>query len=71
MAEAMVVVMRSANGEDGWEPVKPEDVPDWVKEPDCMGRLVAGDMAQGPAEGLLVPDEVRAWYRAEIVPTIQ
>ena len=64
MPEALMIILRSPNGEDGWTPVKPEDVPDWLKEPDAMGRLVDGYMAQGPVN-IILPDENRPWYRAQ------
>lgn len=41
--EAMLVILRSLNGRDHWELVKPEDVPEWVKDPDNMAHLVRGD----------------------------
>jgi len=71
MPDARLVILRSANGEDDWTPVKPEDVPDWLRDPDVMGRLVAGYIAQGPVgvaprhkAGILLPDELRPWYGA-------
>jgi hypothetical protein len=55
---AMLVVFSSGNpDEGGWSLVKPEDVPDSIKEPDVMGCLVAGELAK-PIDGDL-------WYRAE------
>ena len=69
MPDARLIILRSANGEDGWTPVKPDDVPAWLKEPDVMGRLVAGEMAQGPVN-VLLPDEMRPWFRAEKAQTV-
>ena len=66
MAKSMLIIYRSPNGEDSWEPVKPEDVPDWVKAPDVMAHLVAGEMAQADST-LLIANELRPWYRAEQV----
>jgi hypothetical protein len=63
MPDARLIILRSANGEDDWTPVKPEDVPDWLKDPVVMGRLVAGNMAQGPVN-VVLPDELRPWFRA-------
>lgn len=62
-AQALLVILRSPNGRDNWEPVKPEDVPAWVKEPQRMARLVDGDMIMDPTEG----EKGSAWYRAEKV----
>ena len=69
MPDARLVILRSANGEDDWTPVKPEDVPDWLRDPDVMGRLVAGNIAQGPVN-VLLPDELRPWYGACCVETV-
>ena len=61
MAEALLVIMRSANGRDGWTPVAPADVPAWVKEGGNMAKLVAGEMCMKADEGMKGSD----WYRAE------
>ncbi|HUT03309.1 MAG TPA: hypothetical protein VM163_05400 [bacterium] len=45
LKQALVVVMASENGRDGWVPIPPEVVPEWVKEHGVMGRIVAGDVA--------------------------
>lgn len=58
MAEALLVVLKSPNGRDQWEPVKKEDVPAWITEK-VMGRLVAGEMACDPTEEPQGSD----WYR--------
>lgn len=62
-AQALLVILRSPNGRDGWTPVKPEDVPAWVKAPDNMAKLVAGEMCMKADEGQSGSD----WYRAEKV----
>ena len=69
MPEARLVILRSPNGEDGWETVNPKDVPDWLQDPAVMGRLVDGEMAQGPVN-VVLPDELRPWYKAVLVETI-
>lgn len=61
MPEGLLIILKSANGRDGWEPVLPADVPEWVKNPDVMARLVAGDMVCDPTIGEYGSD----WYRAE------
>ena len=60
LKQATLVILASANGRDGWCPVKPENVPAWAKEPDCIARLVAGHMCMKCDEG---PDGSQ-WYRA-------
>lgn len=61
---AELIIWRSPDGEKGWKIIKPDEVPDWVKHPDVMGRLVAGDM---------VTDQKHSpfWYRAEPTPSAQ
>ena len=70
MPEARLTILRSPDGETNWTPVSPEDVPEWLKAPEVMGRLVNGEMAQGPVS-MVLPDEMRPWFRAEPVPTLQ
>jgi hypothetical protein len=53
-----LVILRSENGRDGWKPVLPADVPEWLKNPDVMHKLVNGEMAMDPRKGT-------EWYRAE------
>lgn len=62
MPEATLIIFKSKNGRDGWEPVLPADVPEFVKKPTTIGRLVEGQMAMNPQDG------ENAWYRAEQLP---
>lgn len=62
-AQALLLILRSRNGRDGWVLVKPEDVPAWVKSPDNMAKLVAGEMCMKSDEGVDGSD----WFRAEKV----
>lgn len=63
LKNAELVILRSANGRDGWEMVKPEDVPDWVKSPDNIAMLVRGLSCMKPDEG----DKGSDWYCARPV----
>lgn len=63
MTEANLIIYCSINGRDVWAPVLPAEVPEWVKDPDIMGRLVAGEMCSDVAEGVTGS----LWYRAEKV----
>ena len=55
---ASLVIYCSETEEGPWKLVKPEDVPDWLKnDPVCVGHLMRGEMAQKDNTGL--------WYRAE------
>jgi hypothetical protein len=48
MKEAMMVIMSCDDPtNEQWEYVKPEDVPEWLKDPSAMGRLVNGEIIQG------------------------
>lgn len=56
MKAGTLVIYRSSTGKRKWKPVLPAAVPAWLKDPEVLGRLVAGEMAHKPKEG---------WYRAE------
>lgn len=58
--QARFVFYASKNGRDGWELVKPEDVPAWVKDKDVLAHLACGKVAQNCSK----PDELI--YRAEV-----
>ncbi len=55
--QALLVFLKSADGETNWAPVLPADVPAWAKADDCLRRFMAGEMAQHANGG--------DWYRAE------
>lgn len=61
--QAMLVILRSATDRGPWTIVKPEDVPAWLKDEDCMARLMEGEMCAhntaGPNGG------ATDWYRAQ------
>ncbi len=63
MSQARLVIYRSPTGRDNWEPVNQSEVPDWVKEPRVMGRLVAGEMCCDTQIG----DKGSDWYMARKV----
>lgn len=65
MNQARLVIFRSANGRDDWQPIAASDVPAFVKDPVTMGRLVAGESCMDAAEGR----SGSAWYRALRVVT--
>lgn len=48
-----------APGWDGWQPLRQEEVPGWVKDPDVLLKLAFGDMAH---------KEGGCWYRAVRAP---
>jgi hypothetical protein len=59
LKQAFLVILASVNGRDGWFPVKPEDLPDWVIAPETMGRIVAGDVCMKCDDGR----DGSLWYR--------
>lgn len=63
MPEAFLLVLKSPNGRDKWEPVHKADLPAWITDK-VMGRMVAGEMAMDPTEEPKGSD----WYRVEIAP---
>lgn len=58
--KTIAVVYASENGRDRWKPVGKDDVPDWVREPVTMGRLLAGEKCMDCGEG----QSGSLWYRA-------
>lgn len=62
MKQAELVIWRSPNGRDQWQMIKPADVPEWVKHPNVLGRMVAGEMASDVRNDPF-------WYRAEPAPS--
>ena len=48
MQQDEIIVFESENGTPPWKMVKPEDVPDWVKEKGIMGLLMDGYEAHDP-----------------------
>ncbi len=63
MKQISLVIYRSSNGRDNWEPIGPDSVPEFVRRPEVMGRLVAGEACMDCAEGVAGSD----WYRASRV----
>ena len=48
MAQARLVIYRSEDGKQNWTPCPLGEVPEWVKEPDTLGKMVEGEMAFNP-----------------------
>lgn len=67
MSQANLIIFESPNGRDNWKPLPPDQVPEWVKNPDILGQLVAGEICMDAAIG----DKGSPWYRAEMAPTEQ
>lgn len=65
MKQAHLVIYRSANGRDNWQPIPAAEVPEFVKDQDTMGRLIAGEECMDAGEGL----RGSSWYRAVPVVT--
>lgn len=70
-----LVIFSSETGDDGWETVQPADVPDWLKDYDVIGWLVAGEMCRNDdsedsrwfkAERMSSPEEVKTIVAAEV-----
>lgn len=60
LKQAVLMIYRSANGRDGWAPVPPAEVPEWLKDLEVMGKLVDGQECMDAAEG----ETGSYWYRA-------
>lgn len=55
-----IIIFTSVNGREPWHPVKPEEVPEWVKHPDNMAKMLSGEECMKCDEGVAGS----AWYRA-------
>lgn len=56
---AWMVIESSPIGKDDsiWTPVMPEDLPEWVKDPEVMGKMRNGEKVS------MNPDKGTVWYR--------
>ncbi len=59
-----LVILRSIDGEQDWEPVLPNDVPAFVRRSDIVRRMVEGEMVQ-------LESQSPYWFRAEQISTDQ
>lgn len=66
LKQAVFIIYSSKDGKGDWQLVKPEDVPEWLKAPDVMGRLAHGYVARNDRI-VGVPDDAKLWYRADRV----
>ena len=64
MRKIKLVVYRSTNGRDGWQPVSESQVPDWVKEPAVIGRMMQGEQCMDPRS-----TSGSDWFKAQRVIT--
>lgn len=54
----MLVMYRSKDGRDPWEPIHRDDVPEWIKDdPKVVGKMLRGHEVHNETEGGF-------WYRA-------
>lgn len=56
---ALLVIYASPDGRMDWKPVPANLVPDWIKDPDTIGKLLEGNMCQSPNSASRT-----VWYRA-------
>lgn len=64
LTEGRLVIYRSEDGDTGWAPIRPEEVPEGIRSNhEMLGRMVKGDMAQLPGES--------QWYAARLVADTQ
>lgn len=63
MKNAIMVILSCEDQEtEKWNYVSPGDVPDWLKDPEAMGRLVGGEILQAAGSD--------TFYRGEQVEAI-
>lgn len=61
MVQGRLVIFKSTDDGKTWQPVKPEEVPLWIRgDADVLGHLAAGEAAQAPGES--------DWYSAQRLP---
>lgn len=66
----LVVLKKTHEKARAWEPVAPEDVPEWLKDPQVMGHLVRGNCASNESKGkewfcALPPEKATAVLNAQ------
>lgn len=64
--KAVLVILVSHDEGDTWAPVPVEEVPEWLKRPEIVGRIMHGEMVQNDGR-VLAASHSRPWYRAERV----
>lgn len=57
--EHIFVVFESPNGKDLWKAVAREDIPDWMRDPAVIDKMLAGEQAAKPN----LHDGVDRWYK--------
>jgi hypothetical protein len=63
MPEVLLVVFKATTKHGPWEPVKPEDVPMWVKDEKIMTHLIGGEYIQQNEDGV-----ESDWFKVERLP---
>ena len=63
-AQAALIIYRSDDDGQTWQPVLPADVPEWVKAPDNVAMMINGHMCKQRTE-ILTGRDVKPWFRAE------
>lgn len=48
--EHILVFFASPNGIDNWKPVERDLIPEWLRDPDIVDRLMAGEQVVNTAE---------------------
>ena len=65
MKETELIIFESPNGRDQWKPLLPKDVPEWVKDPEIISRMIDGEICMDAKIG----DKGSPWYCAEQAPS--
>lgn len=63
--KAVLVILVSHDEGETWAAVPTKDVPEWLKAPEIIGRIMHGEIAQ--EKGRVLSAASRPWYRAEAV----
>lgn len=60
LQQASLVILSSDTGRGPWEPVLPAEVPEWVKAPDNIAKMMQGEACMKCDEG----ERGSLWYAA-------
>ena len=64
--QGLLIIFKSTDDCATWNPIKAVEVPEWVKDPDILGRMVDGEAAHDAERS---PGEWFLAQRAKVAPT--
>lgn len=58
---AQFVFYVSDDGIDNWSPLKPDEVPEELKDPDLIGYMAAGEILESPESKFYRVQKMKRW----------